>query len=68
MRLRESPQVQIAVDGEVAHGDHSGCSHRLSVRFEELAEREDFELIRDMIDEQACYRFNPNPAALEWVS
>lgn len=28
------------------------------IRFEELAEREDFDLIRDMIDEQAYFRFN----------
>lgn len=28
------------------------------IRFEELAQREDFELIRDMIDEQAYFRFN----------
>ncbi len=27
-------------------------------RFEELAEKEDFNLIRDMIDEQAVFRFN----------
>ena len=27
-------------------------------RFEKLAEQEDFDLIRDMIDEHACFRFN----------
>ncbi len=27
-------------------------------RFEKLAELEDFDLIRDMIDERACFRFN----------
>lgn len=27
-------------------------------RFEELAEKEDFDLIRDLISENACFRFN----------